>query len=133
MKVLIIDRDMPAECHITAMLSAAGFEPFTLASYDDALNHILNRELAIIFAPAFCGGSDINVFTAKIRSFEDSLRSRTPIICISSIPMDEFFNKSCETDIFAYIEKPVCASELIFTARKAAFYISNIMHSHSFS
>jgi DNA-binding NtrC family response regulator len=122
MKALIIDNERTYAVAMAEILTAAGFQAAILDSYDDALDHILNKEAAMVFAPAFCGGSDIGVLVSKIRSFEDPGAARIPVICVSAIPMKDFFDTACEIDLFGYIEKPVSAPEVIIVARKAAFF-----------
>lgn len=123
-KTLIIDKNAGAAEALSAILKAGGFDATCLTSYDDALDRILNEGPAIVFAPAFCDNSDIAVFLSKIRSFEDPVRARTPVICVSSVPMEHFFDCACELDIFGYIEKPPSAPEVFIVARKAAFYLA---------
>ena len=123
MNALVINRDRaPAEA-LAEILAAGGFEPVCLASYDDALDHILNKGAAMAFAPAFCENSDIAIFISKIRSFEDTAKSKTPVICVSNVPMENFFENACELDVFGYIEKPVSAPEVVIVARKAAYFM----------
>ena len=122
MNALIIDKERTFAAAMAEILAAAGFQTAILDSYDDALDYILNKEAAMIFTPAFCDGSDIGVLVSKIRSFEDRTAARTPVICVSAIPMKDFFDKACEIDLFGYIEKPASAPEVIIVARKAAFY-----------
>ncbi len=122
METLIIDNERTCAAAMSEILNAAGFPTAILDSYDEALGRILNKEAVMVFAPAFCGGSDIGVFVSKIRSFEDRVAARIPVICVSAVPMKDFFDTACEIDLFGYIEKPVSAPEVVIVARKAAFF-----------
>jgi len=126
MNALIVDQDRDAAESTARILSGGGFRPVCLNSYDDALDYILNKEPAMVFAPAFCASSDISVFISKIRSFDEPVKSKTPVICVSSVPMEIFFDSAAELDIFGYIEKPASAPEVVIVARKAAYYIGGL-------
>lgn len=122
MKALVLDENIGGSKAVASVLSQAGFDAVCLDSFDAALDEVLNSSVHMIFSPVFLGSEDIGVFMSKLRSFGDGKKAGVPVVAVSPVPMDAFFEQFYELELFGYIEKPFSPVELVTVARKAAYH-----------
>jgi len=125
MRIIVLDDNADIAKCSADVLKAAGFDAQCLDSFDSALNEILTGEMSIVFSEIFVKNSDIGVFLNKIKSFDDSRKSRTPVVVISPVPMANFFDLFPALEVFGYIERPFSSAEIVNVARKASFFLEN--------
>ena len=125
MKVVLINDPLEHAVKNAEILNMAGFECENFDSFDKALGFILQNNVGFIISDVFVKTGDISYFINSIKSFVDVKKKKIPVVVMSSIPMNIFFEKFSELDVFEYVTIPCSIFELVSIARKTAYYLEN--------
>ncbi|MEZ7891775.1 MAG: hypothetical protein QMC67_08500 [Candidatus Wallbacteria bacterium] len=125
MKVAIINDCLEQAQKNSEILCAAGFDCECFDSFDRALSFILQNNVGFVVTDIFVKANDISFFINAVKNFTNAEKNKIPVVAMSSIPMNKFFEKFSDLDVFEYITIPCSIFELVSIARKTAYYLEN--------
>lgn len=108
-QILIVDDDKNTRRYLSAVLSAAGYEPFTSSSAGDALLMLKEQKIDLLLLDIMMPGMDGYEFTSLLRDCRFDL----PILMLSAKQLPDNIKHGFLAGTDDYMTKPVDEEELL--------------------